>query len=468
MGDDRGGTFRQRASAYRSKVAAPAMPTPDELEGVEEKLQGGWTQDKDGIHQYRLLTYAERAERPVGSSIREHDLSKDQREAYEDLCAWFEGKKGDPKIVTLGGYAGTGKSTVISVFARAHSGVRIAYCAFTGKAANVLKQKLRDAGVPSPDFVGTIHRLIYQGKKNGQDEIVAWEKIDFLPYNLIVVDEASMLSEEIYDDLRSYGIPIIAVGDHGQLGPIEGSFNLMVRPNVRLEKVHRQAEGSPIISLATFIREEGELPLRYTSNESVSFIDPKCLRESLQKVYCRELTGLELSNIALLCYTNAKRRMANALVREIRWGIREDDPVREGDLLVCLRNSLGVLYNGMRSRVVSSRLHGSHWFWTHAVFEEDDIEVKASMFRGQFNRNGTISRYEDVEEYGFYQQGWSKKIGLLFDFGYALTVHKSQGSGFKDTFLLYERPNMVDRDEFRRWLYTAITRASERLSIVTK
>jgi len=468
MSEDRGGTFRQRASAYGGKEKAPAMPAPNEIEEVEEKLQGGWTQDKDGVHQYRLLTHEERAERPKNSAIHERDLSPDQLSVFNDLCAWYQGLKGDRSFVSMGGYSGTGKSTVISVFAHRYRNARIAFCAFTGKASNVLKQKLRDAGVAYPAFVGTIHRLIYIGKKNDSDEIVAWERNEFLGYDLIVVDEASMVSEEIYNDLRAYGIPIIAVGDHGQVGPIDGAFNLMEKPDLRLEKVHRQAEGSPIIALATFIREEGELPTHYSSNEHVAFINPKLLRESLEKLYCRDLTGPELSNIALLCYTNSKRRMANALVRQVRWGIKEDDPLREGDLLICLRNCLGILYNGMRARVIASRDHGKYWVWTHAVFDEDDIELKASMFRPQLNRNGTISHYSDVEEYGFYQQGWSKKIGLLFDFGYALTVHKSQGSAFADVFLLYERPNMVTNDEWRRWAYTAVTRASERLSIVTR
>jgi exodeoxyribonuclease-5 len=277
-----------------------------------------------------------------------------------------------------------------------------------------------------------------------------------------------MVSEQIFNDMRSFGIPILAVGDHGQLSPVEGAFNLMENPHLRLEKVHRQAEGSPIISLATYIREEGELPLHYDSNEHVRFVHPSGLRDSLQALYCSNLTGLQLTNIALLCYTNAKRRMANALVRQIRWGIKEDDPVREGDLLICLRNSMNVLFNGMRARTISSREHGKYWWWTHVVFDEDDIELKASMFRPQFNRNGTIARHEDVAEYGFDSYSWSKQLGLLFDFGYALTVHKSQGSAFKDTFLLYERPNMVDQDEFRRWLYTAATRASERLHIITR
>lgn len=463
-------TFRQRAASYRSsatELKVPKAPEPTDLERIEESLQGNWELDPEGCHKLRILNRAERAERVEETQMRVVDLSPDQRIAYQGLCDWVEGKKGDRNFLALGGYAGTGKSTVISVFAREHRHIRIAFCAFTGKAANVLKQKLRDAGVPKPNYLGTIHRLIYQGLKNSKDEILTWKRLDYIDQDLIIVDEASMVSREVFDDMSSFGIPILAVGDHGQLAPVEGAFNLMDEPHLRLEKVHRQAENSPIISLASYVREYGELPASYASNEAVRFVDGRALRKGLESLYQGELTGPQLSSIALLCYTNSKRRMANALVRNVRWGIPDDAPLQENEILICLRNSMG-LFNGMRSRVFSSRPHGSHWFWTHMIFDEDDIELKASLFRPQLNRNGTISRHEDIEEYGFGMSDWGRKIGLLFDYGYALTVHKSQGSSFKDAFILYERPSMVDDDDFRRWLYTAITRASERLVIVTK
>ena len=468
------GTFRQRASSFRSSrsfdkkaLSVPHPPEMSQAESFEESLQGGWESDPSGIHRFRRLTREEQVDRVVEGRVRESDLSPDQRAAYNALCRWFAVSDGNGGVITLGGFAGTGKSTVISVFARAHQDLSVAYCAFTGKAANVLKQKLRDAGVPHPDYVGTIHRLIYRGAKNLRDEIIHWDRVENLNYDLIVVDEASMLSDDIYNDLRSFNIPILAVGDHGQLAPVEGRFNLMEKPDLRLEKVHRQAEGSPIISLATFIREEGELPERIQESENVRVIDPRQLREGLGKLFRPDMSETDLLSSAILCYTNSKRRMANALVRNIRWGIADDAPVRPNDVLLCLRNMLGV-FNGMRARVISSMEHGEHWFWTHAVFDEDDIELKASMFRPQFNRNGTITRYEDIEELGFAQAEWSKKIGMLFDFGYALTVHKAQGSSFKDVFLLYERPNMIEQEEWRRWLYTAVTRSSERLAIVTR
>jgi exodeoxyribonuclease-5 len=471
MSDDRSNpTFRQRAGSFksqRSDITLPKAQTPDEIERVEEALFGGWVRDTK--HQYRYLTPAERTDRVIENPVREQDLSPDQYEVFQSLCSWYAGRMGDRDLCTMGGYAGTGKSTVVSVFARRHHHARIAYCAYTGKAANVLKQKLRSAGVSHPAYVGTIHRLMYKGRTNYREEIVGWEKVESLDFNLIVVDEGSMVSKEIFDDLRSFGIPILVVGDHGQLAPIEGQFNLMESPQLRLEKVHRQAEGSPIISLATYIREEGMLPFQYENNEFVSFVKPALMREELHALYMKALLSNEdLSNIAVLCYTNAKRRMANNMIRQIRWGAPEEAPPRDGDMLICLRNCLGILFNGMRARAISVKDNGRLWYWINAVFDEDDIEIKASMFKPQFNRDRTISRYEDIQNLGFYEQGWSKELGLLFDFGYCLTTHKAQGSAFKNVFLLYEKPGQVSNDDFRRWLYTSVTRSSERLAIVTK
>jgi exodeoxyribonuclease-5 len=445
----------------------PQAPVPDVVESMEDSLKGGWVESEQ--HKYRFLTRDEQDERPQETSVQLSDLSPDQRAVFDDLVKWFNGARArdeDEKLITMGGYAGTGKSTLVSVFAKL-TRAKVAYCAFTGKAANVLKQKLRRQGAWY-SYVGTIHGLIYKPEKDHKDNHTGFKKVEFLDYELIVVDESSMLSEEIVNDLRSFGIPIIAVGDHGQLPPIEGRFNLMENPQLRLEKVHRLAEGNPIIQLSAYIREYGVLP-ESVNNEFISYVRPKDMRDRLSALYAGVKTGYDLSNIAVLCYSNSKRRMANNLARELRWGISEEEPPREGDMVMCLRNAMNVnLYNGMRARVLDVKDAGKLWYYNHVVFDEENLEVKAMMFKPQFNRNGTVNCYEDIQQYGFFEQGWMKQLGLLFDFGYALTVHKSQGSAFQDVFLLYERPSEVSADDFRRWLYTAATRSSKRLAIVTR
>src|SRR5580692_7304686 len=112
-----GGTFRQRATQHQvSGRQMPSAPTPDEVEQMEDKFKGGWIESEQ--HKYRFLLQEEREERPPEKIVQVSDLSPDQLQVYEDLNAWFDGRKGVKDLVTLGGFAGTGKSTVVSVFAR--------------------------------------------------------------------------------------------------------------------------------------------------------------------------------------------------------------------------------------------------------------------------------------------------------------------------------------------------------------
>lgn len=460
-------SFRQKAMSYQSQNQEEKSPTMPDLppisagEEFEMSIAGGWY--NSGRHQIRPIPRSESLiDRPAWIP-HEKDLSVDQAAVFKELCHWFE--DGGHGYSTLGGYAGTGKSTLISVFAQRYQSHRIAYCAFTGKAANVLKQKLKTVGIDQPAFVGTIHRLIYNPESDANSNVLGWKLQTNLDYDLIVVDEASMVNEQMFTDLRSFNIPILAVGDHGQLAPIEGKFNLMEQPNLRLEKIHRQAEHNPIIQLSAYIREHGELPRNYEDNEHVQFIKPALLRPRLEAYYGN---GASVGpDTAMLCYTNSKRRMANNLIREIRWGVREGDAPLDGDTIICLRNSLGVLFNGMRARIVHTAPRGGHWQYAHMVFEEDELEVRAMLFKHQFNRDQTFNNSQQVFDLGFRGKDWAKEMGLLFDFGYAITVHKAQGSSYKDVFVLYERPSTTWED-FKRWLYTAVTRSSERLVVVTR
>ncbi|HBA59911.1 MAG TPA: ATP-binding protein, partial [Elusimicrobia bacterium] len=173
------------------------------------------------------------------------ELSGDQQKALEQLLSWY-GSPERSAFITLGGYAGTGKTTLIAIFknelARLDKSTRIAFCSYTGKAAQNLKNKLKEAGALNvKDSVSTIHGLIYNPREGAGGVIAGWDRKEELERSLIIVDEASMVDGLIWNDLLSYNIPIIAVGDHGQLPPIAGSFNLMEKPQLLLTQIHRQA-----------------------------------------------------------------------------------------------------------------------------------------------------------------------------------------------------------------------------------
>ena len=268
---------------------------------------------------------------------RPPELSVEQKHALRKLLSF---KK---RIQTLGGYAGTGKTTLIKA---AHEELeKFAVCAFTGKAANVLRRK----GVPAT----TIHSLIYKPEekdslfkdaKGKRRRELTWRlrSKDEMDLSGFIVDESSMVTRPIYDDLCSYGLPIIFVGDHGQLEPIGDSFNLMRSPDVRLEKVHRNA--GEIAHFAEFIR-EGNDPCDWLDNS-------RCTGEAVRIIRFSELATLKSEPDQFICRFNKTRVTLNMLCRDIL-DFPDSQPV-VGDRVMCLRNIHGKgLFNGMQGEIAA-------------------------------------------------------------------------------------------------------------------
>lgn len=422
---------------------------------------------------HKQITDWEQLEEKMRGALDFNALSDDQKVVFEKVMKWYD----DPqRILTLGGYAGTGKSTLISIIAREleNAGTnqfKIAFCAYTGKAANVLRQKLYDAGIRASvhglhHYAGTIHSLIYKPVTSATGAVLSWSKKEpeeLEEYSLIVIDEASMVDEEMLRDLQGYGIPILAVGDHGQLPPVKGQGSLMLDPELRLERIHRQAEDNPIIRLSQYIRENGNLPKEWVNTKNVRFCTFDELFDYLEPLYANEDTG----DIAILTYTNRARQQMNYQARCMRNQKHMEPTPQRDDQFICLKNIQGVLFNGMRGVIETEpEPHQKHWYKGRFFFPDDDLEVEGCVLAHQIGREKTFSDFIEIEELTNRSfSSWSK-AGMLFDYGYALTVHKSQGSQFKHVFLLYERPGHLTGEDFRRWLYTAATRSRETLTIV--
>ena len=372
----------------------------------------------------------------------------------------------------------TGKSTLLSLFAERSR--QSAFCCYTAKATDVLRRKMRALGMP-PDFlennVRTIHSLIYRPVEDGKGGVAEWQRRSVKQvqdeFSRIVIDEASMVHEEMLEDLKEFDLPILAVGDHGQLPPIGGTGSLMAEPDVRLEKIHRQAEGSPIIALAHRIRVDGKLPNHkdLPAGGAIQFVELGKLSSILQELY----EQYPPSEVALLSYMNATRQQLNRLARRVWLERIEDSDKRDGRLsngeqLICLKNRHPHLFNGMRGTVVDkprapAQVNEQNWWDACVDFPDHDIRMEGHLLAGQLGRNYTFGDLLEVQR--SLDLGVSKwrEVGLLMDYGYALTVHKSQGSGFKAVVLRYERPGKVSDEDFRRWLYTAATRAADKLYI---
>lgn len=373
-------------------------------------------------------------------------LTQDQRKAQEAIFAWF--RQQPKQVLTLGGYAGTGKTTVIAETVKHLNQMKqrphIAFCCYTGKAADILRWKIINAGVfKDGDYCGTIHGLIYEkvGEDEGDDgktEIV-WKKKWSVNADLLVIDEASMVSKEIWNDLCSYGIPVLAVGDHGQLPPVGDKYNLMENPDVRLEVIHRQAQESPIVKLSLMARTEGRIPLGQYGPSVVKTRDAQVSWKMGP-----------LDKVMFLCGRNKTRVSLNAHIRE-RLGIQADRPV-VGDRVICLRNSRRFkVFNGMLGLIESIKASGEQW-WRVKIKMDSDILFKGRISRAQFGQERTLE--------------YEKGQGCLFDWGYALTVHKAQGSEALQVVLFEERFAQMDEDQWRRWLYTGVTRASQELIVI--
>ncbi|MBS3927823.1 MAG: AAA family ATPase [Sphingomonadales bacterium] len=380
------------------------------------------------------------------------DLSADQKRAHDTVVDWLRSRSG--KLMTLGGYAGTGKSTTLGAIARTlkkrDEHLAIAFACFTGKAAHGLRLKLEAARVldeDGGDYCGTLHGLLYEAVRLPSGG-VRWRRRprSEMAYGLFVLDEASMVDEPLLKDLSSYGIPILAVGDHGQLPPINGALNLMKNPDLRLEKIHRQAEDSPIIRLSMMARLDGKIPVGaygpgvYKTTDA-SILDR--LRDPKAGV--------------VLCATNRTRGRINRLLRK-RCGHLEAEP-QVGEPIIALKNDRDAgTYNGMVG-ILASWKKAERATHAEAIINFPDAGVTwaGDALRAQFGAGKTLQATEDMP--------W-QELGGLFDWAYGITTHKAQGAEFENVVVIEETDHMKTDEEKRRWLYTAVTRAKQKLVII--
>lgn len=384
------------------------------------------------------------------------NLSPDQQHVLDKILLWFKKDKGKKQYITLGGYAGTGKTTLISVLrqklAKVDKDLKVGFVSYTGKAVRVLKIKLKEQKVIlADDSVSTIHALIYSPLVNEREEIIGWQTKDEIESNLIIVDEASMVDEMIWHHLLAYKVPIIVVGDHGQLPPIKGNFNLMEEPELRLEQIHRQAKQNPIIGLSIQAREHGLIRIGKYSGAVRKF--------SPEDFDTQEAMGEMLLNFnkdtLILCGYNWTRRKLNNHIRA-SLGFENPHP-QSGDRVICLRNNHKErIYNGMLGTIIRIKKKDLNWYEAEIEMDGEDINYQGLISVEQFNSEKPMN---------FTEKRSQIMAGDLFDFGYALTVHKAQGSQSKRVILFEERFKQMTDDSWKRWLYTAVTRAEEELYI---
>jgi exodeoxyribonuclease-5 len=355
--------------------------------------------------------------------------------AVDDWLKAKPGKNGTPPVFRLFGYAGTGKTTLARHIADNVDG-EVKYAAFTGKAALVMRNK-------GCEGASTIHSLIYRARESGEEQpnFELWDDAPASKAKLIVIDECSMVDADLGRDLMSFDCPLLVLGDPAQLPPIQGGgFFTEHEPDIMLTEVHRQAEHDPIVRMSMDVRLGRELDIgRYGESEVVSRkeLDPERVMAADQVLVGR----------------NNTRRSYNMRVRQ-KLGIEDTLPVAN-DKLVCLRNNRKkVLFNGGLWRV-KARAASKSQIITMRLSPDEDFGGKVTK----------VSVRADCFSGGVEALSWDQRKPYdEFDYGYVLTVHKSQGSQWDDVVLFDE--SFAFQESRARWLYTGITRAAKRLSIV--
>lgn len=361
------------------------------------------------------------------------EWTAEQDAALRAVDRWL--KAGDSQVFRLFGYAGAGKTTLARHIAE-HADGAVAFAAFTGKAAHVMRQK-GCAGAT------TIHSLIYRPSGDAEEEgelaFTIRRDAPASEADFIIIDECSMVDEDLGRDLLSFAKPVLVLGDPAQLPPVKGGgYFTEAEPDFMLTEIHRQAADNPIIRYSMDIREGRQTD--FDAGDALSF-----------------LTKAEISSENILAAdqvlvgTNRTRRRFNDRIRELKG---HSDPTPEaGEKLVCLRNNKqkGLLNGGLWS--VTLRKAPRAGRARMVVAPEDGGKQATIAVPREFFTDG-------AEAVPFAKRRGSDE----FDFGYALTVHKAQGSQWDDVVLFDE--SYAFREHRARWLYTAVTRAAQRLTIV--
>ena len=433
--------------------------------------------------------------------------SDTQARAIAAIKDWFENRADTQQVFRLFGYAGSGKSTTLKFALEElrldpHRSGRggdscvpgVVTATFTGKAALVLRRK----GTPAR----TIHSLIYSVIEATEEEVAAavvkieeaqkaarrlagFERTaaeaaieamrqalsgmkkprfalnpqsDAAHARLIVLDEVSMVGEEMARDLMSFGKPILVLGDPGQLPPIkgEGAFTRDA-PDIMLTEIHRQAAESAIIRLATMARQ----------GEPIGFGQYDTFVWKMRKMDVTPEQALRGGQV--ICGMNATRlQLNNGMRRAAGFG---DGwlPSGSGEKIVCLKNQndLGLI-NGMFLTLEDVVDEGSLYISAVVTDEDgnrigdpgaDGSRARLRIYKGHFEDHVAFDRHR-------HDRDWKEKRHLTeATFGWAITGHKSQGSSWENVIVWDDGLGRTESDR-RRWLYTVITRAEKGLVLL--
>lgn len=382
------------------------------------------------------------------------ELTDEQKELKRKVIHWYHNFPYGKPYFYYSGAAGTGKTTVLkSIIDDLNLNVNeYIACAYIGKAVLVLLKN----GLPA----STIHSLIYMPKTEAyfETEFDEWgspKRVkkyksgfflkDSLPKDLklIFLDECAMVNDKMRQDLESFGIPIVMCGDQNQLPPVFGQSSILDNPDFVLNQIMRQAEGDPIVHLSQCVLNLSPIDFgNYGKSRVLKSID----------IDRNILTDYDI----ILCAKNKTREELNDRIRSEVLGYHDRTP-RIGDKVICRRNNwhekLDEIYltNGLVGYLEDVNLCSLHRDIVYANFRPDFMDEPFEKLKLDYYY--MKSDWKTRKDYG-----WSNKDEMeLFEYGYAITVHLSQGSEYQNVLFMDEL--FRDAETLKRLRYTAITRA---------
>ena len=385
------------------------------------------------------------------------ELTDEQTQLVKRLCKWYRSGT-DKQWFAYTGAAGTGKTTVVNQAIEELGISRYLCCAYVGKAVSVLAQH----GLPA----STIHSMIYDvhwveqtdsageiilrpdGRPKMKVEFTLRDSIRGDP-QLLVVDEATMVNDDLCEDILSFGIKTVFIGDNNQLPPVFGVSSIMSMPDFWLTKIMRQSEDNPIVYLSQKVLKRERIPY---GTYGQSRVMPYLYLGENYRDYGMILTP-----------KNRVRDDINRHIREHVLGYTAPTPVI-GDRLVCRQNDWNRLVDG--NLALTTGMVG-----TVVDIDRSDcgpgymtIDFHPDIAHGDFLGLRLDARYiqmdyEDRKLYGI--SSYEK-----FEYGYATTVHQAQGSQAES--VLFNDQWFYDAELTKRVRYTGITRASEKVDIVSE
>lgn len=373
--------------------------------------------------------------------------------------------KAGEKYIVISGYAGTGKSTLVRFIIEALDVDEndVCYCAFTGKAAEVLRKKGNKNAI-------TLHKLLYDSFPRPGGGFFRKPK-QYLEYKVVVVDECSMIPKSMVDMLLNHKIFIVFLGDPGQLPMIDKkeSHDLLLHPHIFLDEVMRQAAESEIIQLTMKIRKGEDIP--YIKGKDVMVIPKKDF-----------VTGHLLWADAVICATNATRHALNNQMRKLLGFEGElnhnekllikrnywEDLNAEGDALV--NGTIVTVKNPFNSFIMIPNYIKNDRHRIPTIMCDLTPEIGSDYSSINIDKDFLLHECACVDWRISYRLGQLKnKIGDILPkqatYGYALTGHSAQGSQWSKVVVIEEN-FPFDKKEHARWLYTCCTRPEKQLVLI--